>query len=65
MAELTKRQEKIQAAREVSEILSQKTYQEREARELLGQRFLEILDTYLCVKGAVLSRLVEIVRNQM
>ena len=41
-AELARRQEEIQAAREASEVLRQKTVQEREARELLGQRLADI-----------------------
>lgn len=41
-AELARRQEEIQAAREASEALRQKTEQERKARELLSQRLTEI-----------------------
>ena len=40
-AELARRQEEVQAAREASEVLRQKTEQEREARELLSQRLVD------------------------
>lgn len=41
-AELARRQEEIQAARDASEALKQKTEQERKARELLSQRLADL-----------------------